>query len=210
MRVDMHVHSSASFDCQVDPLEVLKRCTRLGLGPVFLTDHETLAGAQKLAEHGHQVVAGQEIATAEGDLIGLFLSRQVRQGLSMAATIDDVKSQGGLVYLQHPYDRRRRAPREETIEKIADSIDIVEVYNSRSDPDCNTRAGELRAALGAAAGAGSDAHRLNEIGRGHVVIEPFSGAADFLDKLRQATVVRDTSPVRLLVATGLKGRITRR
>jgi len=44
VRVDLHVHSSASWDCDAPPGEVARRCRSLGLGPVFLTDHDTIGG----------------------------------------------------------------------------------------------------------------------------------------------------------------------
>src|SRR5207244_4637964 len=99
------------------------------------------------------------------------------------------KSQGGLVYLEHPYDISRRNLREEAIERIAGQIDIVEIFNGRSQPEINLRAEELRSTLGVPAGAGSDAHTLAEIGGVFVEMEAFDGAYDFLAKLRDGKVV---------------------
>src|SRR5579859_2989556 len=110
VRVDLHVHSSASWDCDVPPVQVARRCRSLGLGPVFLTDHDTVAGALELRRAGPAgAIAGQEVTTAEGDLIGLFLERPIAPGLSPEEAARRIKAQGGLVYLQHPYDRRRRS-----------------------------------------------------------------------------------------------------
>src|SRR6266513_2253105 len=50
VRVDLHLHSSASFDCRVPPLEVARRCGRMGLSPIFLTDHGGIGGGQLLVE----------------------------------------------------------------------------------------------------------------------------------------------------------------
>src|SRR5207249_2482472 len=120
-------------------------------------------GAHSLREAGERVVIGQEILTTEGELIGLFLEEAVPK-LSPEEAIAAVKGQGGLVYLEHPYDSGRRNLREMAIERIADQIDIVEVFNGRSQADMNRRSGELRSSLGVPAGAGSDAHTLAEIG----------------------------------------------
>lgn len=196
-RVDLHVHSSASFDSKTPPAEVARRCRALGLGPVALTDHDTIDGALALRALGHDVIVGQEITTTEGELIGLFLNRTIPKGLTPDRAVERIRKQGGLVYLEHPYDVRRRRLREEAIERLADEIDIVEVWNGRSSEEDNRRADELRATLGAAGAAGSDAHRPDEIGRAYVELEPFEGAQDFLEKLREGRVVIE--PNRLLM-----------
>ncbi len=161
----------------------------MGLSPIFLTDHEGIGGARLLLEAGHAAVIGQEVLTTEGELIGLFLKETVPSRLSPEETVDAIKGQGGLVYLEHPYDSGRRNLREAAIERIAAQIHIVEVVNGRSRPKVNRLAEELRSTLGVPAGAGSDAHTLGEIGGVYVEMEAFEGAQDFLAKLRAGTVV---------------------
>jgi len=154
-----------------------------------LTDHEGIDGALALLEAGQPAVIGEEILTSEGELIGLFLKEAVPKRLSPEETVAAIKEQGGLVYLEHPYDTGRRNLREEAIERIAGQIDIVEVFNGRSRPEVNKRAEELRSTLGVPAGAGSDAHTLKEIGSVYVEMEVFEGAVDFLAKLGAGKVV---------------------
>jgi predicted metal-dependent phosphoesterase TrpH len=161
----------------------------MGLSPIFLTDHEGIDGAQLLIDAGYAAVIGQEILTTEGEMIGLFLREAVPSRLSPEETVEAIKGQGGLVYLEHPYDTGRRNLRGEAIERIAPQIDIVEVVNGRSRPEINRLAEELRSTLGVPAGAGSDAHTLKEIGRVYVEMEAFEGAHDFLTKLRAGKVV---------------------
>jgi len=173
----------------VPPLEVARRCRQVGLSPIVLTDHDGIEGAQELLEAGLPIIIGQEIMTTEGELIGLFLKRGILSRLSPERTVDAIKDQGALVYLEHPYDSSRRNLREEAIERIAGQIDIVEVFNGRSQPEFNRRAEELRSTLGVAAGAGSDAHTLREIGAAYVEMEAFEGPQDFLKKLRRSKVV---------------------
>lgn len=204
VRVDLHVHSAASRDCLVPAHRVAARCRALGLGPVFLTDHDSIAGATQLwRQEPEQVVIGQEVMTSEGELIGLFLERELPRGLTPEEAILQIKAQGGLVYLQHPYDPYRRRLREDAIERVADRIDVVEVFNGRADEDANRRAADLCAILGAAPGAGSDAHTLPELGAVYVEMEPFNGPEDFLDRLRRGTIVRRPSRLRLMVEARL-------
>jgi predicted metal-dependent phosphoesterase TrpH len=137
-----------------------------------------------------KVVTGQEVLTTEGEIIGLFLTRPVKSGLTAKQAALEIKGDGGLVYLEHPYDRARRSLSEVGIEEVADLIDIVEVFNGRSDEKANHLAEDLRATLGAAPGAGSDAHLLEEIGSVYIEMEPFDGAGDFLAKLRRSRIVK--------------------
>ncbi len=207
--MDLHVHSSASFDCTIEPERVAARCRRLGLTPVFLTDHDTIGGAVHLQKLGiGRVVVGEEVMTSEGELIGLFLARPVRRGLAPPEAVAEIKRDGGLVYLEHPYDRTRRHLSEAGIEAIANLIDIVEVFNGRSDEKANRQAEDLRGALGAAPGAGSDAHSLGEIGSVYVEMEDFDGAKDFLSKLRRSKIVKNRH--KLLLAAEAWSRNTMR
>lgn len=208
IRIDLHVHSAASFDSKSEPELVADRSGRLGLDPVFLTDHDTTFGAVRLQVVSRQrVVVGEEITTIDGELIGLFLQRRIPPGLTARQTALEIKDQGGLVYLEHPYDQFRRHLSEEAIEDLADLIDIVEVYNARSDEKTNRRAAELREILGAAPGAGSDAHTLRELGSVYVEIEDFDGAQDFLANLRNARIVKGRPKLLLMAEARLRHKI---
>jgi len=163
--------------------------------------------AQSIAPHAVRTVAVDELGpytakwdylTPEGELIGLFLERPIEGGLTPKETASAIRAQGGLVYLEHPYDPFRRHLSEKAIESLADLIDIVEVFNGRSDEQANRRAADLRDILDAAPGAGSDAHTLREIGSGYVEMEDFEGAQDFLNKLRRGTIARRRNRLLLL------------
>ena len=209
IRVDLHVHSSASFDCKVEPEQVAARCRRLGLGPVFLTDHDSIEGALGLRSL-ERVVVGEEVMTTAGELMGLFLVERVPAGLAPREAARQIKGQGGLVYLEHPYDHSRRHLSEDAIEALADVIDIVEVLNGRSDQNANRLAKELCSMLGAAPGAGSDAHTLGEIGSVYVEMEDFEGAPDFLAKLRSGNIVAGRSKLLLTAQAKLGHKMRRR
>ncbi|MBJ7599384.1 MAG: histidinol-phosphatase [Candidatus Nephthysia bennettiae] len=197
-RVDLHVHSSASFDCSVPPAEVARRFRSYGMSPVFLTDHDSLEGARELRRQGLlSIVTGQEVTTSDGDVIGLFLEEPVEPGLSAEQTVERIKDQGGLVYVPHPFDRRRRALEVGALERLRARIDIVEIFNGRSTADSNRKAEDVCQAIGAVPGAGSDAHSLRELGRVYVELEDFQGPSDFLAKLEAARIVRDPPRWRL-------------
>jgi predicted metal-dependent phosphoesterase TrpH len=128
--------------------------------------------------------------TTAGEIIGLFLERAIRSGLPPRQAALEIKAQGGLVYLEHPYDTFRRHLSEQSIEALSDLIDIVEVFNGRSGERANQRAEDLCDILGSAQGAGSDAHVLRELGTVYIEMNDFEGATDFLAKLQAGRIVR--------------------
>lgn len=154
-----------------------------------------------------RVVVGEEITTTDGELIGLFLQRRIPPGLTARQTALEIKDHGGLVYLEHPYDQFRRHLSEAAIEDLAELIDIVEVFNARSDEKTNHRAEELCEILGAAPGAGSDAHTLKELGSVYVEMRNFVGADDFLANLRSARIVKGRPKFLLMAEAGLRHKI---
>ena len=89
-----------------------------GLGAIAITDHNEISGAleARAKADGVTVIVGEEVKTAEqGEVIGLFIEEKIPRGLTLAETIAEIKRQGGLVYVPHPFDRmhsgaRLRAP----------------------------------------------------------------------------------------------------
>ncbi len=135
-----------------------------------------------------KAVVAQEINTLDGEAMGMFISRPLRRGLPLSETIAEIHEQGGLVNIPHAFARiAHRRPRLEFMERYADQIDIVEVYNAR-----NVYAADDKLALdfarrhGLGRSAGSDAHLRNEIGRGYVLLEDFDGPESFLASLKTA------------------------
>jgi hypothetical protein len=126
-----------------------------------VTDHDTAEGALRLHEIApSRIIVGEEIHTTSGEIIGLFLKETIQPWLSTMETIERIKDQGGLVFLPHPFDGLRGAVLDKhTRDEIYESIDIVEVYNSRNVfPWTNWKAAKFAAEKGILGGAGSDAH----------------------------------------------------
>lgn len=172
MRIDLHLHTEASKDCSSPYREVLERLRAREIGVQAVTDHDTIEGALRLRELAHedgegpQVIVGEEITTSEGELIGLFLEELVPPGLSPEETIERIRAQGGLVLLPHGFDplkAMRLKPRARR--RVASRIDIVEAFNARvSRPTRNAEARAWAAARDVAVSAGTDAHRVADVG----------------------------------------------
>jgi hypothetical protein len=84
---------------------------------------------------------------------------------------------------------RQSALRNNIIEEIAEQIDIIEVFNSRTLlPQNSAKALALALKYGVAKSAGSDAHTLYEIGNAYVEMPEFNGKDDFLQALEKGNI----------------------
>lgn len=190
MLVAMHVHTNVSA-CSESPIDLIADyCRKHDIGAIAITDHNAIEGAVRLRELAPslKVIVGEEISTREGEIIGLFLREKVEPALRLRETCEEIKRQGGLVYLPHPLDRFKiHRVHSRHLRDIVDLIDIVEIYNAKiSFPIYNTRARQLARRLGKVAAVGSDSHYVASVGAALNVMDDYSGSADFLDKLSRA------------------------
>jgi predicted metal-dependent phosphoesterase TrpH len=197
IEVDLHMHTDHSGDCAT-PVDVLIHTARdRGLGAIAITDHNEVSGAleaRKLAEElgDIKVIVAEEVKTAEqGEVIGLFLEEKIPKGLTMAETIREIRAQGGLVYVPHPFDRFHSVPDYEHLLDIVEEIDILEVFNPRvALTSFNEEAVRFATKYRIVSGAGSDSHVAQGLGSVRQRIHDFDGAAEFLEAMRDADITR--------------------
>jgi predicted metal-dependent phosphoesterase TrpH len=166
IKVDLHVHTCCSKDGLLSPEEIVVNCQEKGLGALAITDHNTGAGAVAVREMApFPVIVGQEVSTSQGEVMGLFLEREVPKGLSPSEAIAVIKERGGLAGVPHPFDRlRREALGERALMKIVGELDFIEGFNSRVTlPGDNRRSQEFARERGLPCTAGSDAHSGYEL-----------------------------------------------
>ncbi|MDP3685847.1 MAG: PHP-associated domain-containing protein, partial [bacterium] len=164
-----------------------------------------ISGAQALQQQApFQVIVGEEIRTAEGgEVIGLFLKEKISQGQQARDVVQEIRAQGGLVYLPHPFDLFRTKRWPETFRAtLLQTADIIEIFNARSLTHGPGRRAEAAAVqLGKVACAGADAHFPQEIGPTMAFLAPFSTPETFLTSLRNAHFQCRRSPLWALPAT---------
>src|SRR5437879_588548 len=201
----MNMHTEYSRDSRVALADFAELARKAQLGAVCITDHDTIEGGLRLREMntGLQVIVGEEITTADGELVGLYLAKRVAPGLTAADTIDRIPVQGGLAYVPHPFSRnRRRHLRRSVLERVAPRLDVVEVFNAREvASSSNVRALEFARAHDLPGGVGSDSHRPIEIGRAYVDVAPFVGPEELLVALREGKVTGTLSGFAIHVRT---------
>jgi hypothetical protein len=206
--VDLHMHTDHSGDCAT-PVEVLLQTAKTqGLGAIAVTDHNEISGAlaaQELAaDYGVKVIVAEEVKTAsQGEVIGLFLTEKIPRGLTLAETVAEIRRQGGLVYVPHPFDRMHAVPDYEHLLDIVEDVDAIEVYNPRvAIGSFNEEAARFAAKYRIPGGAGSDAHVAQGLGSVRVRMRDFDGPEEFMESLREADIL--TKPSSLLYVQALK------
>jgi predicted metal-dependent phosphoesterase TrpH len=201
VRVDCHVHTVASGDSVLTLEELADRARQAGLDAVCVTDHNVTHAAVAAAERdlGVRIIIGEEIRTRDGDVIGLFLTERIPYVLPLAEVIGLIRSQGGLVYVPHPFDPVRSSLGAVLPALCAEgAVDVIEVFNAKiADQSLNARALSLARSSGLPGGAGSDAHDAPGVGAAYLDMPDFDGPASFLAALAEARVTgefRDHAP----------------
>ena len=193
---DLHMHTSWSHDCSIDAAELVDHAEAEGLGAIAVTDHNVFGGALEAADYARKrdliVIPGEEVKTdSQGEVIGLFLQREIPRGLSFAETIEAIREQDGIVYVPHPFDRMHAIPDPRTLHRHLADIDVLEVYNARLlFEGYNDEALRFARKYNLTMGAGSDAHVLQGVGTGALRMRAFDDQEEFLLSLRTAEILR--------------------
>lgn len=167
MRVDLHTHSTASPDGNITA-EQYRDILATKLDCIAITDHNRIDFALKMQGNlgVDKIIVGEEINTNQGEIIGLFLTEQVEPNQDIAVAIEKIKTQGGLVYIPHPFETVRSGITKETLEQIKDSVDLIEGANGRAFfQNFGPQAHSWARIHNVPSLASSDAHRAKAIGK---------------------------------------------
>ncbi|ABK77001.1 metal-dependent phosphoesterase [Cenarchaeum symbiosum A] len=199
---EMHCHNSFSnfhqaahdtpYDSSVGIAEQLDRSLHLGLDALFVTNHNTLSGYEEMvryqADHDKyariRILPAEEITTDEGaHVIAYGIHEEIRPGMSLEETIDEIRRQDGVSSAPHPFGLL------DALREKAGRCDLVEVFNSNNiDVIANARAAEFAHERGITGVAGSDSHVISTLGRCTNVIEAEDSLDGILDALRHGRV----------------------
>ncbi len=184
IRVDCHSHTMWSGDCTTTPEELAAAVEQAAIDVLCITDHNATAGAEQLADElPCRVVVGEELRVGSGEIIGLFLTERLPQGLGLEEAAKRIRDQGGVVYIPHPFDPMRNCLRPDDIERLvgAGLVDGIEGRNAKTSLESlNRRATEYGEAHDLFVGAGSDAHVPDAIGAAYLEMPDFDGPDRFV------------------------------
>ena len=195
IHVDLHMHTDHSPDCATPVQTLLETAAEVGLDAIAITDHNEISGAldaRAKADGRLKVIVAEEVKTADqGEVIGLFIEEKIPRGMTLQETIAEIRRQGGLVYVPHPFDRMHSVPDYEHLLDVVEDLDAMEVFNPRVAISAfNEEAARFAAKYRIVAGAGSDSHVAQGLGSVKIRMRDFDGPEEFLESLRDADIVR--------------------
>lgn len=177
-KVELHVHTKFSHDSNLPFWLIYLMCRIRGITHIAITEHNNLQGAIAFDDYckskGNKlkVIKGEEIMTLQGEIIGLFLTNEIKAGLTPDETIRLIKEQNGIVYVPHPYDEKRYKTvlKPEVLAKCYRDVDFIECYNGRNSSE---KYGEQQTSIankyGIAKVIGADSHIWFELGRNYLI-----------------------------------------
>jgi predicted metal-dependent phosphoesterase TrpH len=197
LRIDLHTHSIVSHDGGITVAGYRSLLEKKVLDYIAVTDHNSIEGAVQLqSELGYGIIVGEEILTSEGEIIGLFLQERIAPAMTPLETVLAIRNQGGVVYIPHPFERRRKGLSRSSFESIAEYIDIVEVFNGRGRLRGHHRSARQVIESRFAAASSSDAHSRRGVGTAYTKIAEEPTVENIVAQLREGVLVQRFAPVR--------------
>jgi len=170
LSVELHAHSSLSYDGRDDVDLLLEQAAAVGLDALAITDHDeidaSLAAVDRAPEYGLVGIPGIEVSTAAGHVLGLGVTETIPAGLPFGETLARIREQGGVAVVPHPFQKSRSGVMANVSESELAEADAIEVYNSRLLTGRGNRKAERFADRhGLPKTAGSDAHISEMVGQ---------------------------------------------
>ncbi len=181
IKVDLHVHSEGSYDCN-EPVElILEHADDIDLDAVAITDHnsieKSLEAREEAEDYDITVIPGAEVSTDNGHLLALGVEELPEKGQDFMDTVEEVRDMGGVAVVPHPFQTTRHGVRKSKI----DDIDAVEVYNSWLFTGWkNKKAKRFARKNDYPETAASDAHSITMVGKAYTEINTFFSEEDDL------------------------------
>jgi hypothetical protein len=191
LRVELHCHTIYSHDGHIKFEGLLTAAERWQLDVICITDHDTIEGAREFQRRAiaqqtsFQIVIGEERTLRDGShVIGLFLKEQVSSD-TFEDAVREIREQGGLCTLPHPFRRRDGTLRES--ERALTGVFGFEIFNPKCSSQENGKARTLCGSRLVALG-GSDAHYESDLGQCVNLMPYCSDVRSSLDQLLQGHV----------------------
>lgn len=197
LRIDLHTHSIISHDGGISADEYEMVINSGILDCLAITDHNETRFARIMQKKlGDRIIVGEEISTIEGEIIGLYLKETIPGESSVEEAIANIKRQGGLVYLPHPFETFRKGIQQDSLHLIQKDIDIVEIWNGRGRFRGKPKQAEQLALDNALPqAASSDAHGRRGLGHTYSLISEIPSRKTLPQLLRDGTLERQYAPI---------------
>ena len=189
-KADLHIHTDFSYDGISSPEQVVDSAIKKGIRCICITDHQETKGAFRALKYSFDknilVVPGIEVSAKAGDVVGINVKKKIPAGLSVKETIKEIRKQGGLAVMVHPFDIMPFGLQggKETLKRV--DFDALEVFNAGCILKRSTKkALDFALKKDLAFTAGSDAHRARYVGRGYLEFkENISSAKELINLIK--------------------------
>ncbi|GEM_PF-564877 len=172
MLLELHTHTHHSlgekvhYDGISKPEAMVRRASRLGIGALNISDHDTqkgLAEARKAGKkYGVLIIPGEEISSKQGHIVAVGISEAIPPGMDYRETIDRIHELGGVAIASHPFDITKHGLHERA--KKCDAVESFSAINLDRFSNRTCRAFAKKHGLHQV--AGSDAHCPEMLGHG--------------------------------------------
>lgn len=198
LAVELHTHSSASYDGRDSIDLILGQAKAVGLDAVAITDHDVIEASLEAAERAEDFgligIPGIEVTSAVGHVIGLGVTEKIPAGLSYGETIARIRDQGGISIIPHPFQPSRSGIAPNVTRDELATADAIEVYNSRLlTGRANRKAEAFARSRSLPMTAGSDAHISEMVGQAVTLVDvdPVTGVGGILDAIQSGETIVD-------------------
>lgn len=170
LTVELHAHSSLSYDGR-DPVDdLLERAASVGLDGLAVTDHDeisaSLEAVDRAPEYGLVGIPGMEVTCAAGHVLALGVEEKIPKGRPFQETVSLIHDAGGIAVVPHPFQQSRSGVLANITKDDLTAADAIEVYNSRLlTGRANRKAKRFARRREMPMVAGSDAHISEMVGR---------------------------------------------
>jgi hypothetical protein len=194
--VDLHVHTIYSGDSSITPKRLVDTLhAHSFLKTVAVTDHRTMEGyyhVSKLATVYEDVLVlpGIEVLTTQGDIVIIGTEERPPHPITPEKVIEFAEERNAIAIIPHAF---------RTLTSLGDyarrlKATAIEVFNPNATPKENRMALELAKELNLPQVAVSDAHNIEELGKGYTNVN----AAQNMDEILTAIRNGQTQPIQNL------------
>lgn len=184
MKIDLHSHSMPLSACShMTPEELVQAAKESGLDGICLTEHNKPWDNDEVKrlrdEFEFPVFRGMEVTTKDGDILVFGLHERIDEVVTAAELRRHIADKGAYMIAAHPFrgflmfgfSQLSLTPERAAERPIFRAVDAIEAHNCKVTGQESDMAFEVASLMRLPCVAGSDAHKVADIGKLYTVFE---------------------------------------